>query len=551
MKRFLSGLAVLLLLAGLCGTAAHALMLSPGGSGTEIIVLSGVMANLDKDIIILEETEELTAAHFPMGNLFGYLDSEGRGQIVPVEWKLDAEELAEPGLHEVVCTPVLSEAVTLAEGYDGVTTWPVFRKGGDAVLIVESVTLPKVSITEVLVPENSDCAEEVSLTTAVKNCRIRSCWLLDVRKDPEFYWEWDLSAVDTSVPGGYPVMAKLHSPEWVSFPAEFRQYEQMVYVLPEDRIEIYAGVQLASDGELTIHWLYDSVNVAEAVLEREAAEDVWEACPAEWYTYYLRNEQRDAYLILKLGALPAETPLTLRLRYTEVSDGETTERTTAPVRMEVPENWQDLIQDIGHTPLISVLDGDRDGGDSGGAVLPDIEQPAPLPAPSDPIQKLQADIRQYLRLMTEVVTDTSTTVFGLRVNLQASREKTVLFEKQGIAAEIPSECLLGLSLSAEDRLKVTILAPEKSSDTVQFSVMVNDSPVEELPGTVIRMPWKTAPAGDGELICQDANEKEVSSAVYDRDSGIVRFSVPGPGVYRLSEPGETNKTILQKNSSAV
>ncbi len=546
MKRRIICWIAALLLAGFCGTAVHALSFGGGGTGTPV-VLSGIMEDMNKDIVVLEESEKLTAAHFPTGSYCGYLDSEGRGQLVPVVWQLDAEELEEPGLHEAVCTPVLSDKVTLAEGYDGVVTWPVFRKGEDAVLNVESAGKPANNIMNMLVSENGDCAAELSLSTTVHTLTIQPCWLLDVRNDPEFYWEWDLSAVDTSVLGGYPVTAELHCPDWVSIPEEYRHYEHTVYVLPTDRVEVYAALRLADDGELTIHWLYDSTNITEAVLEMETADDVWEACPEEWYTFYLPTKLRDAYLTLSLDVIPAETPYTLRLRYTDVLDGETTERMTEPVLMQVPENWKELTQHFDRSSLISILDGDRDGGDSGGAVLPDIEQPAPtppsVPTPDDTSQKLQEDILQYLRLMKEVVTDTSTTISGLRVNLQASREKTILFEKKGVAVEIPSERLLALSLAATDTLKVTILRPE--TDTVQLSVAVNNELVKDLTGTVIRMPWKKAP--EGRLFCQDADEREVSEGIYDQNSGTVQFSVTAPGVYRLKEAA----AVSAGNGSAV
>ncbi len=523
-----------------CGIAVSALSLDVGGTGTGI-VLSGVMENLDKDIVLLEENEELTVGHFPTGGFGAYLDSEGRGQLVPVVWHLDADELTEPGLHEVTCTPVLSETVMLADGYDGVTTWPVFRKGEGTILNVESVRKPENNIINAVIPANSDCDEELSLSESVSSLLIGTYWWLDVRNDPEFFWKWDLSAVDTSVPGRYSVTAELHYPDWVYISEEYRTHEYIVYVLPEDRIEIYAGIHLADDGELTIHWLYDSVNVAETILETETADGVWEACPTEWYTYYPWNSRREAYLVLELSTLPKETPLTLRLRYTDVIDGKTVERTTSPILLQVPENWKDLTQNFDRTSLIAIFDGDRDGGDNGGAVLPDMEQPAPVP--DNTLSKIQEDIAQYLRLMKEVVTKTSTTISGLRVNLQASREKTLLFEKQGVAVEIPSERLLALSLKMNDSLKVTILRPE--TDTVQLSVTVNNKLADNLTGTVIRMPWKEAPVG--QLVCQDADEKEISEAIYDPTVGTVQFSVNAPGVYRLKEV----ETILSENGSAV
>ncbi len=530
MKRKMIGWLMALMLVVLCGTAVQALMLGGGNTGTTI-VLSGVMENLDKDIILLEEDEILTVDHFPTGEFGAYLDSTGRGQLVPVVWELEADGLEEPGLHEVTGRPILSETVTLADGYDGLITWPVFRKGEGAVLNVESFREPKISITDILLPENCDCTANLPGHTALNDCRIRDCWLLNVRKNPEFYWEWDLSAVDTSVPGSYPVTAELHCPDWLVIYDEFRQYEQTVYVLPEDRIEIFAGIHLAENGELTIHWLYDSGKVTEAVLETENADGLWESCPEEWYAYFPQNSLREAYLLLKLSNFPKETPVTLRLRYMEQTESGSSERTTESVHLQVPENWKELLKHYEHTPVLSVLDGDRDGGDHGGAVLPDMEQTIPVPKPDDTMQKIQNDILQYLRLMKEIVTDTSTTVSGLRVNVQTSLGKTVLFEKKGAAAEIPSELLKNLSLAASDMLKVTILCPTK--DSVQISVMVNDSLVDDLTGTVIRMPWKKQP--EGRLVCLDADGNEVSEGIYDRQSGTVQFSVTASGVYDLQE----------------
>lgn len=483
------------------------------------IILTGTPADLQKKIIIIEETETLTASHFASMPWYPYLDSSGNILPLSVEWHISEDTLLSPGLHEVTATPVLSAGTELAEGYDGIVTWPIFRKGGDAKLELISLNMPVLSSP--LMPLQGDPKTELSLQDIPNNCITEGGYSFNMGNDSLLQWVWDTSAVDASKLGKYTIQAHLQYPDWINVPENFCSTTADIYVLPPDRIEIYAPVSLSLNGILDIRWLYDSDHITDPVLEQKTAGDTWEACDESWGGY-LSSVYTSDHLQLRLAAMPKDVPLTLRLRYSDVVEGETVTRTTEAISLTVPADILEQLAAGKDEISIQVIEGDRDGSDSQGTPLPDQTQPAP---------SRRKKKKQATKVVTEVVTDTYSAISGLRVNTLADNGSTVLFEKQKVSAEIPSKLLKNLNLKDQDLLEIILLRPDETTAVV--ALYAKGKLVEDISGTTVFLPWD---AKNGTSIqCVDLWGYPVSSASYDEKSRTLRFTVPTPNTYFLKK----------------
>ncbi|WP_458407972.1 hypothetical protein [Anaerotignum sp.] len=483
----------------------------------EMTILSDTPDDLQKEIILLEEEEDLTAAHIPNNSLYPYLDINGKLFLLPVVWDTSAEELRSPGMHEVTATPVLSEGMELAEGFDGIVTWPIFRKGGDAKLTVTSLEQTKVSSP--LLPLSGDPTTDLQLPYKVNTCITEDGYTLSTQNDSNFSWVWDISSIDASALGKYSITAQLNYPDWISISNELKTYTADIYVLPTDCIEIYAPTAISLNGVMDIRWLYDSDNITAPVLEQKKEDGTWEACEESWYTYAASVSARE-YLMLHLFQMTKDTPLALRLRYQDIVNGESVERITKTIQMTIPTNIMELLAANASTIPITVIEGDRDGSDSAGTPLPDQAQPAP-----------SRNKKKTTKSVTEIVTDTYTAISGQRVNTLANSGATVLFEKQKVSAEIPSKLLKGLNLKSQDLLEVILLRPSETS--ILVAVYAKGKLVENISGSTVFLPWDTK--NGISIRCVDLWGNPVSNAAYDEKSRTLRFTVSKPNTYFLKK----------------
>lgn len=326
-----------------------------------------------KNLIVLENNEELRVQETEgsLGNVLpsqmAYVCESGKTLNIDVVWDTSDETLIQPGLHQVIGYPVTDdETILLAEGYDGKVTWPVFRKGGEA---LEVVSLQKPLLADPLLPLNGDTSS-LCISTDDRNWGVGTDGI--IKSDDSWVWTWDCSEVDTSKEGAYTVTGTLEPPQWISISNADRISQNTVYVLPTDRIEIYAAVGTlvtASGGELVIKWLYDSANVTEAVLQRMDENGLWVDCEDRWYRYNAPSKfvkGSTAKLRLRLLEISPGTEHRLRLRYLDLIDGETVERFTAPITLTMPENIEELLADSnGGIPEELNIGGDRDEDDFG------------------------------------------------------------------------------------------------------------------------------------------------------------------------------------------
>ncbi len=493
------------------------------GGGTANSGAISQIASMDKEIVLLEQDEELTEdLLLPAGP---YLSAEGQPYLLPMQWNVAAEELTAPGLHLVSGIPVLEEGMTLAEGFDPTFTWPVFRIGDGAVLELESVD--DSSLSDVLIGQGQDPLAALVPKTVVNNGQTAEGWKLDTKIRSDLYWQWDLSAVDPAVLGKYTVTAQLCHPQWAVLPEGYETTEKTVYVMPTDRIELYGAVRMSGNGALELSWIYDSVNVTEPILERKDETGQWMPCEESWYQVHISGMNVHDSLWLYLTEMPTEEALTLRLRYCDTVDGTDTERITEPITLTVPANIADLIAaaDDGKV-VVDVIGGDRDGGDSDGDDLPDYEQPSPKPDWGRPAWRPAGKDEGPEETVTEIVTDTYTALSGLRLKQLVGLGDTVLFEKQGISVEIPSALLDDLNLGDNELLEVTVERQKEHGVSVQ--VVADGEDLQYLGETTVRVPWDAADGTELELL--DANGFVIGSAVYEA-IGTAFFTIDRPGTY--------------------
>lgn len=513
MKRVLTVIAALLSILILCSSAYAA-------DNTDYI-LTGFKELSDpnwpywKKVIILDESEALTADMLPSHMIY---ECENDGYAISISWNLDDTALTDSGLHYVTGIPILPDDVILADGFDGIATWPVFRKGNGASL---TVTPETPQILDQLIALNGDPSSEICFTTPSHHCTIGEDGYIDISSDIE--WQWDFSNINTSALGSYTITGTPVLPEWLTVSDKY-SVNYRVYVLPTDRIEIYGDVGLVSN-RLEIYWLYDSASVTNVILELKTDNGNWLPCDHSWYTF--NNSYFPPRLSLYPLNIPSKIEHTLRLRYTDVIDGKETEVFTEPVILTVPSNIAELIENNISISMTQLGNGNRDGSDDDVSELPDYSQPAPQPnQTTSTIPKNENDPEP----VNEIVTDTYSAISGIRLDQLISAGNTVLFEKHSVSVEIPSEILKALNIGDNELFEITILNPQKSA--VEIKASANGVPVENLTGTLVYLPWD---ASDGTCLqCYDINGSIIDTPVYDQLSKTVSFKINSTGTYFIT-----------------
>ncbi len=476
-----------------------------------------------KSLIVLEENEALTADILPN---MSYIDTEGKEHSLTIDWNITDDALLSQGLHTVYGTPILGENYSLAEGFDGTVTWPLFRKGGDA--IFTAVPIQNQLVGDPLIAESStDPASEISISTKNRRCAVGEDGY--ILSGADWIWSWDYSQINTAITGKTTVTGRLTSlPSHITVPEKYKTVTHTVYVMPTDRIEIYAPVETMRSGQLVFEWLYDSANVTNTVLEQLDANDQWTKCDSSWYSYKTPTSFSSAKLYLELLTIPSNASYTFRLSYTDIVDSESVQRFSESVSITIPENIAEMISNSnGTVPDDLNIGGDRDGGDSGGNKLPDYVQPAPMPESNTNTAPSDSYVSQPVN---EVITDTYSAISGLRLAELINAGDTVLFEKQGVSMEIPSELLKSLNIGYNELFEITILNPQKN--TVQIEIIAAGTPVEDINGTIVYLPWNSSEGTD--LECHDINGDFVTKPVYDTASKTARFDIHSPGTYFIT-----------------
>ncbi len=558
-----------------------------------------------KEVIVLEETQTLSEESLPSHVVYQSRDGVGgvASSGIEMAWNIDAEELARPGPHLVQGTPILREGMLLEEGYDGQVLWPVFRQGEGAVL--EAVPQMPV-VTDPLMGVEGDLTTELAVETTSRRFFVGEDSYLDLTED--CLWVWDFSAVDTAVAKPHEIYATLQQcPQWIHVAERDRTTAAAVYVVPTDRMEIYAATCIDGARWLIIEGLNDCSDMTDVVLERQMEDGQWVACEKNtWYIFYTYMDSalgiKRGELNLNLLQIPTEQTHVLRLRYQDVVNGRPVERISESLYLTLPADIGQKLTALGGAVPPGITDGDRDGGDESGADMPDYMQPAPgddtsseptvevpiedtteaesTEAESTEVESTEAEsteaesteaesteaesteaesteaesteaestkaesksVRETQsqpeegdtsesmeETVWEVVTETYTAISGLRVSKLAMLGDMVLFEKQGVSVEIPSQLLLDLDLGEQELLEVTI--ERLRDDAFRLTVIADGMVLEEIGGTVVRLPWKSTESVSVE--CRDLEGTLVAEGMYRPEEEWIQFAITQPGTYVL------------------
>ena len=488
-------------------------------------------------VIVLEKNGSLKADQLPKTR--EYLDDKGGRHPIDLKWEINAAELKKAGSHQVSALPVLADPLTLAEGFDGKVTYPIFRKGSKEVLEVKSLQ-PHVLEDVLIAKDSKDPLSELTITTS--GLRYSAGATGYILSDDQWKWEWDVSKVDTSVTGKAVITGTLKDqPDWICLPKADKTVEHTVYVMPADSIQLTAPTDLSEEGKLTFRWIYDSEKVTKAVLEMEK-DGKWTACDESWYTYQMptrddpktqeKEEELPAALILDLTKLPAKETCTLRLSYVEEDCGETRDLTTDPLYITIPENVKDLAEKAEGKIPAELKMGEK----------PEVK-PETEPEP-------EKDPGAETEVPKDIVTDTYITLSGKSLAEKIAKGKTVPFAMKGVTLEIPSQLLTDLKLKDTDLITVAVTIPK--TGTVQVVVNAGGKVITDLKGSVVKMNYTLAT--NKTLTCKDLTGKLSPKVTYDSKAKTASFPINQAGTYTLTAKTvttTTNKTTTTKKTTTT
>lgn len=503
----------------------------------EGVVLKNLYQDKEQDfwpyvdqVMVLEKNDSLKADQLPKSQT--YLDEKGGKHQADLTWETNNADLKKVGLHDVSGQPVLTKDQTLAQGFDGKVTFPVFRKGTNAVLEVK--TLQQHQLKDVLIAVDSkDPLSELTITTSgLRYSAGKTGYILS---DDQWKWEWDISKVDTAVAGPATVTGTLKDlPGWIKVDEKEKKVEHTVYVMAADSIQLTAPTGLTQEGKLTFQWIYDSQKVTKAVLEMEK-DGKWTACDQSWYTYQMptqddpktqeKEEALSAALILDLTKFPAKETYTLRLNYVDEASGKAEDKTTDSLYITIPENVKTLAEKAEGKIPAELKIGEKP------EVKPDPE-PEKDPAPETEVPK-------------DIVTDTYITLSGKSLAEKIAKGNTVLFEMKGASLTVPSQLLADLKLKDTDLITVAVTVPK--TGTVQVVVNAGGKVITNLKGSVVKMAYTLA--ANKTLTCKDLTGKLSPKVTYDSKTKTASFPIDQAGTYTLT--AKTVTTTSNKNTSTT
>ena len=494
----------------------------------------------------------------------------------PVTWNTEALDAEQPGRQVVSGTLEPAAEYTFADGVSSAVSYPVYFTGGTTETeTLDSWNVDALNSTDLAVlgvngdPSSLELWNYEAQCLTANNGGSFSCPL-----------NWDFSAVNLAVPGVYTATATVTLPDGFAAPADAQPITAVVGVVDPDAIDLSAH-HITEYGNLECDYLCQT-DLSAVTVEYALGDGDWTEDPAVSSSGHLRGqyfEMGNGFVIFFLNRLELQTDYHFRILY---GDGLVSNEIT--IRLEAQGSSQPIV----------TMGGNRDGSQSD--PLPDLVQPLPddgddpgsadwFPAPkpepdaaqeavptpqADPVAPDESDglltggspaaaeetpaapaspaVPAGLSAATpdpinaspepdaEVVTDTYTILSGLRMHelLRSGSRESILFEKGGVAVELPCAFLAGLALGDTDLFKVTVEQP--AADSFRLDVAAAGQELSQLSATTVRLHW------DGQqnhLECVDAAKTHVSDASYDAGTQTVSCTVYAPGTYSIRPVPET------------
>jgi len=540
-----------------------------GGEGTPQEICSvGSPDPLDPKLIFLDPTADWKTAAMEQLPSRESCQTGSGVYFCPVTWDLEALNAAQPGRQSVTGTLEPAAGYTFADGISMSVSQPVYFTGGTAAdetllqMYVESLPSTYMAVMGV-----NEALSSLELCNYEAQC-------LTANGGGSFTCplNWDFTAVNNALPGVYTATASAVLPAGFVPPEDAAPITAAIGVVDPDAVDLSAH-HITEYGNLECDYLYVPDRTTAAV-EYAVGNGDWTEDPGALNAGHLRGyyfEMGDSFLIFFLNRLEAQTDYHFRVLY---ENGRVSN--TITIRLE----------EKGSTAPLVTMGGNRDG--SGDDTLPDLVQPisddedsgsqspaptpasgegtvpAPQPEPIVPTPQAEpavptpqaepavpgetaaapvspaapAGLSQVIPDQTgdspepdtEVVTDTYTILSGLRLYklLRSGNGESVLFEKGGVAVELPGAFLAELALGDTDLLKVTVEQP--AADSFRLDITAAGQELSQLSATTVRLRWE---GQKNDLECVDEKKAHVSDAAYDENTQTVACTIYAPGTYSI------------------
>ena len=345
---------------------------------------------------------------------------------------------------------------------------------------------------------------------------------------------WDTSSFDSSSIGFKEITGTVNLPSCVHL-SDDQKLTQSIYVMESDKIDLSATYY--NNGETTSRWLYtlDNVDLASCWYSTDLTNWVQDTD----YSYIEPNQltifslildpEQDHYFYIDYEGTKSNilhlTSKNGELVYDPIyvdnsRDGSTYENPELPDSKPLPNDSE--LPDSGLLPNDSEL--------------PDSTS---LPVDTNLVPYDALSQSAYLEsnaasTPSESVTNSSTSFTGEHLNtLIEVNPETIYFEKQGVLVNIDSQFLKSLNLLKNDIL--TVALNMVGSYGFNLELLVNDTPIDELPEMEVEFPVDLKDSNSLDLTHIEATETSIPACNYNEQFSTASYHINEAGTYILTE----------------
>lgn len=507
------------------------------GHAEETFILTGVVAPVNPNsnqLQFINVGDGVDLLELPDKLYFHYEGGEDwDAQSCSVVWNTAAADTSMPGRLKVEGQAILPQGWSFAQGFDGKVLFD------SAMVLGEGFTPVRISDIQIFYP-SFKCAAFASLDASLDEVRSTlPPYLLCHTDIPGEYFtvdaNWDYSVLDFTRPDKYVLTCSPALPDGF-LPPEEGFPTASIYLLSPFEISLKAITTL-NCYSVGCEWILEA-NLSEMTLEYSTGSlngpfTALDATPGATNMNTAFGYYRPTSLTITLTSLCENTDYYFRIRYGDfVSD---------LLYVRRPENLDDLIIAEGG------IGGDKDNGDRDEEPVPPLVQVAPTTPDEITVVTSMAPTAQpkSSALPLETVDMDSTSLSGARLRLLLeSNPDSVLFEKHGIAAEIPTSFLRSLTLADTQMLTVRIGALKDN----RFTFSLENEGVA-LPDILLRIPFAQFSAGQVWQATSPSGKQLHTE--YLEDEKVLLLTINENGSYQLQLVEERLPGSSQASSDSL
>lgn len=149
---------------------------------------------------------------------------------------------------------------------------------------------------------------------------------------------------------------------------------------------------------------------------------------------------------------------------------------------------------------------------------------------------IAAKITSTIVSVTESTTDTATVLSGKSLNTMMEESgNEVAFEKMGITVKIPESTVKSWQIQENEAFKISVQPISDKGFSVR--VFVRDEEIKEIPGTKVQLSVSDfIGVSDGESVKVTDIHNDISSSTYDNTKGILEINLKKTGDYFMEDP---------------